>query len=273
MYKNLKIFRESLGMTQKEFAASLGIGQTTYNGYETGAREPKSDFWIAVAEKYHVTIDYLMGYSDNPHGYSDFPKTIKVDFGHGETKKAPSQRDEADEIADVFRQLDEHGKGAVRAILNFEHASAVAEQRQAGAKKPKAKAKKRSDGMQDVEVFDQPSAAGLGNYLSDIASHVEQYPANVIPEGTEFGVRISGNSMAPNIPDKATAFVQSKIAIEPGQVGIFLLNGESFCKKLEVDREKQEIRLVSFNPDYKDRMIEECDDFRTLGLVLGHWPK
>ena len=163
MYKNLKIFRESLGMTQKEFAASLGIGQTTYNGYETGAREPKSDFWIAVAEKYHVTIDYLMGYSDNPHGYSDFPKTIKVDFGHGETKKAPSQRDEADEIADVFRQLDEHGKGAVRAILNFEHASAVAEQRQAGAKKPRAKTKKPSDGMQDVEVFDQPSAAGLGN--------------------------------------------------------------------------------------------------------------
>lgn len=200
---------------------------------------------------------------------------LRVDFGHGEisAKKAPSQRDEADEIADVFRKLDEHGKGAVRAILNFEHASAVAEHRQAGTKKPKTKVKQRSDGLGDVEVFDQPSAAGLGNYLSDIASHIEQYPANVIPEGTEFGVRISGNSMAPNIPDKATAFVQSKIAIEPGQVGIFLLNGESFCKKLEVDREKQEIRLVSFNPDYKDRIIEECDDFRTLGLVLGHWPK
>lgn len=66
MYKNLKALRQSLNMTQKEFAASLGIGYTTYNGYETGAREPKSDFWIAVAQKYRVTIDYLMGYSDDP---------------------------------------------------------------------------------------------------------------------------------------------------------------------------------------------------------------
>ena len=31
MYKNLKAFRESIGITQKDFAASLGIGLTTYN--------------------------------------------------------------------------------------------------------------------------------------------------------------------------------------------------------------------------------------------------
>lgn len=67
MYRNLKILRKSLKMTQKDFASSLGIGYTTYNGYETGAREPKSDFWIAVAQKYNVTIDYLMGYTNGPH--------------------------------------------------------------------------------------------------------------------------------------------------------------------------------------------------------------
>lgn len=66
MYKNLRKLRESLNMTQKEFAASLGIGLTTYNGYETGAREPKSNFWISVADKYDVTVDYLMGYSATP---------------------------------------------------------------------------------------------------------------------------------------------------------------------------------------------------------------
>ena len=67
MYRNLKILRESMKMTQKDFAASLGIGYTTYNGYETGAREPKPDFWIAVAQKYNVTIDYLMGNTNSPH--------------------------------------------------------------------------------------------------------------------------------------------------------------------------------------------------------------
>lgn len=64
MYKRLKEFRESLGMTQAEFGASVGIAKSTYNNYETGIRDPKSDFWIAVAQKYGVTIDYLMGHSD-----------------------------------------------------------------------------------------------------------------------------------------------------------------------------------------------------------------
>lgn len=68
VYKNLKALRESLGMTQEEFGKSIGIAKSTYNNYEKGIREPKSDFWVAVAQKYNVTIDYLMGYSDDPHG-------------------------------------------------------------------------------------------------------------------------------------------------------------------------------------------------------------
>ena len=77
MYEHLKDLRESLGMTQAEFGKSIGVAKTTYNNYETGIREPKSDFWIAVAQKYGVTIDYLMGFSDDPK------KTY-------ETKNAPS---------------------------------------------------------------------------------------------------------------------------------------------------------------------------------------
>lgn len=68
LYTHLKELRESLGMTQEEFGKSVGIAKSTYNNYEKGIREPKSDFWITVAKKYDVTIDYLMGYSDDPHG-------------------------------------------------------------------------------------------------------------------------------------------------------------------------------------------------------------
>lgn len=66
MYQNLKALRLSLNMNQKDFATSIGLPMTTYRGYESGDREPRSDFWIAVAQKYGVTIDYLMGYSDIP---------------------------------------------------------------------------------------------------------------------------------------------------------------------------------------------------------------
>lgn len=68
MYTHLKELRESLEMTQEEFGKSIDIAKSTYNNYEKGIREPKSDFWVTVAQKYDVTIDYLMGYSDDPHG-------------------------------------------------------------------------------------------------------------------------------------------------------------------------------------------------------------
>lgn len=61
MYQNLKALRDSLNMTQEEFGKSVGLAKSTYNNYETGVREPKSDFWIAIAQKYNVSIDYLMG--------------------------------------------------------------------------------------------------------------------------------------------------------------------------------------------------------------------
>jgi len=105
VYKNLKMLRQSLNMTQKEFAASLGIGYTTYNGYETGAREPKSDFWIAVAKKYGVTIDYLMGYTDDPHGTTTEVDSIKRD------KDRPLTELER-EIIEKFLKLDDRARSA-----------------------------------------------------------------------------------------------------------------------------------------------------------------
>lgn len=109
-YQNLKALRESLSMSQKDFAAALGIRQTTYNGYETGAREPKSDFWIAVAEKYGVTIDYLMGFSNDPHRTSSGKKIT------------PLYSSEAMGVARDYDSLDRWGKQAVRELVDTEKA-------------------------------------------------------------------------------------------------------------------------------------------------------
>ena len=250
---NLRNYREAAGLTQLQVAERLGITKSTYCNYESGKREPDVAKIKKIAKAFGISADAL----------------LETGF---ENKKTPLCSSEAMEIAKTFEQLDGHGRGAVKAILDFEHASAVAERRQSGTvKRPELKVRKRSDGFVDYRVYDQPAAAGLGNYLDDPAYHIEQYPANVVPDGADFGIRISGTSMSPDIPDGCTVFVQSRSSIEPGSIGIFLLNGEAFCKKLMVDREKGQIRLVSINKAYQDRIIEECDDFSTMGLVLGHW--
>lgn len=253
---NLRNARESAGLTQQQIADEMGISKSTYCGYEIGKRQPDVDKIKQLAKILHVTGSYLIG----------------IDDSDSENKKAPSVSDEAMEVAKTFDKLDGHGQGAVKAILNFEHAAVVAEKRQSGTpSRPELKVRKRKDGFVEYRVYDQPAAAGLGNYLDDPTYHIEQYPANVVPDGADFGIRISGTSMSPDIPDGCTVFVQSRSAIEPGKIGIFLLNGEAYCKKLMVDRLRGQIRLVSINKEYQDRIIEECDDFSTMGLVLGHW--
>lgn len=101
MYANLRALRLSQNMTQIDFAASLGISKSTYNNYENGVREPKSDFWMAVAKKYDVTVDYLMGYSNDPH------RSSELLFA-----------DERDIIA-KYRQTNDEGKAAVRQVLDM----------------------------------------------------------------------------------------------------------------------------------------------------------
>ncbi len=108
MYPRLRQFRESLGLTQEEFGKSVGVAKSTYNNYETGIRDPKSDFWIAVAQKYHVTIDYLMGYSEISSP-SKGEKTLHYSS-------------EALKLAQDYDALDEHGQRVLRVVADEEKA-------------------------------------------------------------------------------------------------------------------------------------------------------
>ena len=44
----------------------LSMGQNTISQYETGAREPSFKDLIAIADYFDVSIDYLVGRTDNP---------------------------------------------------------------------------------------------------------------------------------------------------------------------------------------------------------------
>lgn len=92
-----------------------------------------------------------------------------------------------------------------------------------------------------------------------------------MPEGAEFGVHIAGDSMEPDIPNGCTVFVRPTPAVEPGEIGIFVLDGLAYCKKLIADRREKRAKLRSLNPKYGDIIVEEESRLRTLGRVLGHY--
>lgn len=62
----IKDLREDKDMTQKELAKIIGITQATLSDYEVEKTEPKKDIWIKLASFFDVTIDYLMGITNNP---------------------------------------------------------------------------------------------------------------------------------------------------------------------------------------------------------------
>ena len=139
---------------------------------------------------------------------------------------------------------------------------------------PNTKVKHRKDDFDELTVFEEDTAAGLGNYLSDApVTHIEQYPAGMIPAGTNYGVPISGNSMMPKFKNGSTAFVQATPIINDGEIGVFSLNGSSYIKQLIVDREHGTVRLHSLNPNYDDIEVHEGDYLYTFGRVLGSYPQ
>lgn len=59
--EKLKELREKNGYTKKDVSISLEMPYTTYNNYETDAREAGSKTLKKIAKLYNVTIDYILG--------------------------------------------------------------------------------------------------------------------------------------------------------------------------------------------------------------------
>jgi repressor LexA len=252
----IKEAREKAGFSQKELAEIVGVAPNTFHGYESGKHDPKSDLLVKIAQACNVSVDYLLGISGQ--SYND-------------TKKSPSDiSEEAKKIAKDYDRLTDHGKGAVRLIMEYEGKAEAAATPKQAAGRPKVvplPKVKRAHGFTEIEVFDQPAAAGLGNPVDIPPSHTEQYPSDYVPPKTNFGVLISGTSMEPKIPDGSTVFVQATPALDNGEIGIFVLDGKSYCKQLKKDEET--VILHSLNPDAEDVDVPPLSELRTLGRVLG----
>lgn len=62
----LKELREQRHISQVFLGMELGMSQNTISRYETGAREADYDTLVAFADYFNVSVDYLLGRTDNP---------------------------------------------------------------------------------------------------------------------------------------------------------------------------------------------------------------
>ena len=65
MVKNLKLLRESHGLSQQKLADAVGISQQSINKYENHQTQPDILTLIQIADFFHTSVDFLIGHSDS----------------------------------------------------------------------------------------------------------------------------------------------------------------------------------------------------------------
>ncbi len=66
LYQRIRNLREDRDMTQTALAQILHCSQRIYSNYERGEVDLPTEILIKLADYYDVSVDYLLGRTDNP---------------------------------------------------------------------------------------------------------------------------------------------------------------------------------------------------------------
>ena len=81
-----------------------------------------------------------------------------------------------------------------------------------------------------------------------------------------FAINVKGDSMEPTIKNQSIILCRQGNELRDGEVGAFLVNGESFVKRIKVT--KNFFALLSDNPNYQPIYVYPQDEFKVIGKVL-----
>ena len=113
-----------------------------------------------------------------------------------------------------------------------------------------------------IRLYDLPAAAGAGEYLDNV-SYKDIEVDVTVPSSADFAIRVSGDSMEPRFTDNQIVYIKKQPTLDIGEFGIFVLNGDSYIKKLGKNE------LISLNPKYDPIPVKEFDSFHVFGKVVG----
>ena len=238
----LKNARINAGLTQKQLANLIGAKHNSISNWENNQNMPDPNMIEAICGVLKVSPSYLLlNNSDN----IDDPYFIEPREQAHITKYRQLNTDGQNKVDEYTTDLVDSGKyaAAEQPVIDIKYT--------------------------DMPVYNEPAAAGTGNYLQESSYETMSFPADSIPAGAEFGVRISGDSMEPIIKDGNIVWVKPQVSIENGEIGIFVLNNDAFCKRLHIDYDNKIVELISDNPDYQPIIVTKNDNLFTMGKVLG----
>lgn len=103
MIKNLRLLRESHGVSQQKLADAVGLTQQSINKYENHKIEPDIATLMLIADFFHTSVDFLIGHTE----------------AQAESEGVPVFKLNADEIRLVnqYRQLSLKEKDSIHLVM------------------------------------------------------------------------------------------------------------------------------------------------------------
>ncbi len=230
----IKQRREELGYTQPELAKLVGVSKGSIGNYESGISSPNENILIKLFAALKCDANYL---------YQDEIESMKGDI------LSASER----EMIKKYRMLDAHGKKIMGMVLDEEYTRSIT---------PIKPEKKQP--MYSIRHSLYKVSAGIGFMLDDNnAWETISVPDSPEARQADFALTISGDSMEPIYYDGDVVLVEQCDALDEGEVGVYIVNGDGYIKKYGVDR------LISLNEKYKDIKFSQYDTIKCVGRVIG----
>ena len=160
--------------------------------------------------------------------------------------------DDEIEFINNYKKLNEHDRSIVDYVIKLGlNVNSQDEKQKPGYKQIKK--------YYSAILYDFPVSAGTGerpDATNASIVEIEEEP----PHGTDYILRIAGNSMEPEYGDGDYVYVESTTTLNFGDVGIFAYEGSTYMKLYT------ESGLKSLNPNYA---LIQGEDIHILGKVLG----
>lgn len=244
--------RKEKGYTREDFAEILGISKYTLRNYELDKTDPGHTFMKRMSDFFNVSMDYLVGLTDEREKYSSYQlKTPEID------------------IIEKYRFISEHspeGAKTVDTVLSREFyiAEQLTEQSKRIAELENTTLQNDipTGGARIINYYYRLASAGTGQIVFDTPP-TKRITIPNIPEykRVDYAIGVNGNSMEPVYHDGDTLLVEMTDEIDPGDIGIFLVDNESYVKKLG------DGNLISLNPEYHD--IPLTEESLCMGKVVA----
>ncbi len=119
--------------------------------------------------------------------------------------------------------------------------------------------------LRTIPLYDLPVSAGTGQFL-DSSDYTLMEADDTVPLSATFAVRIRGDSMLPRFVDRQIVYVKQQQTLQDGEIGIFVLDGDAYCKQLSLE---DGTALISLNPAYPPIPVREFSELRILGKVVA----